>query len=244
MGEGIAFLVVWFLVIFLFFSVAKSKLPTYLLPMFPAVSCLVGLLWYDFLKNPTPELRRGFLYSFLLVLGIFVVSMTYIYVNPPENFGPDYGLDLLRFKFYGLAFLGILTLPLGLFLKRKWKASFLALAGVIVLAMLFVLLIVVPLMNPYRSTKGLALKLDRMLAPETTGIWSCDERLSPILYGPQGSRPEHSRRIDEFLGSDERVLCVIRRSLIERLIETDDKLRPMVHVIDEEGHKALISNQR
>ena len=64
MDDGVAFLVVWFLVVFLFFSAASSKLATYLLPMFPAVSCLVGLLWRDLLEDPTPGLRRGFLLFF------------------------------------------------------------------------------------------------------------------------------------------------------------------------------------
>ena len=70
--------------------------------------------------------------------------MIYIHINLPENFEPDYGLDLLRFKYHGLAFLGILVLPLGLFLKRKLEASFFTLAGANVLAILFVLLMVVP----------------------------------------------------------------------------------------------------
>lgn len=243
--EAVAFLVVWFLVIFLFFSVARSKLPTYVLPMFPAIACLVGFLWHDLLKNPTPALRRGFLYSFLLVLGLFAVSAIYFYVNPPENFEPDYGLDLLQFKLHGLAFLGILTLPWGLFLKRKLKACFFALAGAIVLAMLFALLVVVPLMNPYRSTKGFALRLDRMLAPGEKLVFGRVMRDSALFYTNRKALLLTTRKeLTSFLGSDERVFCVIRRSLIERLIETDDKLRGMVHVIDQEGHKAIVSNKK
>ena len=44
----------------------------------------------------------------------------------------------------------------------------------------------------------------------------------------------------DFLGSDERVFCVIRRSLIEN----DEKLRPLAHIIDQAGHKVIISNRK
>jgi 4-amino-4-deoxy-L-arabinose transferase-like glycosyltransferase len=239
--EGVAFLVVWFLVIFLFFSLARSKLPTYLLPMFPAVSCLVGFLWHHLLDSPTPKLRKGFLYSFLLLVGTFLIAMIYININLPENFEPDYGLDLLRFKYHGLAFLGTLVLPLGLFLKGKLEASFFTLTGAIVLAILFVLLMVVPSMNPYRSTKGFALKLDRLLAPGEKLVFGRVMRDSALFYTNREALVLTTRKeLTGFLDSNERVYCVIRRSLIE----SDEKLRPMAHIIDQEGHKVIISNKR
>jgi len=239
--EAVAFLVSWFLVIFLFFSVASSKLTTYLLPVFPAVACLVGLLWRDLLEDPTPELRSGFLYSFLLLLGVFVAAMIYFYLNPPMKFEQDYGLNLLRFKYEGLVFLGVLAIPLGLLLRGKRKASFAALAGVIVCVVLFVLLVVVPLMNPYRSTKGFALKLDRMLPPGEKLVFGRILRDSALFYTNRKAILLTTRKeMMDFLGSDERVFCVIRRSLIEN----DEKLRPLAHIIDESGHKVIISNRK
>ena len=241
MDEGVAFLVIWFLVVFLFFSAASSKLATYLLPVFPAVSCLVGLLWRDLLEDPNPGLRRGFLYSFLLLLGTFLIAMVFIYINPPENFEPDYGLNLLRFKYDGLVFLGLLVLPFGLFLNRNLKASFLTLAGAVVCAILFVLLVAVPLMNPYRSTKGFALKLDQMLPQGEKLVFGRVLRDSALFYTNRKAILLTTRKeLMSFLGSDKRVFCVIRRSLIEQ----DDKLRPLAHIIDQEGHKVIISNRK
>ena len=241
MDEAVAFLVIWSLVVFLFFSVASSKLATYLLPMFPAVSCLVGLFWRDLLENPTIELRRGFLYSFLLLLGTFLIAMIFIYAHPPENFEPDYGLNLLRFKYDGLLFLGLLVLPFGLFLNRNLKASFLTLAGAVLCAILFVLLVAVPLMNPYRSTKGFALKLDQMVPPGEKLVFGRVLRDSALFYTNRKALLLTTRKeLMNFLGSDERVFCVIRRSLIEN----DEKLRPLAHIIDQEGHKVIISNRK
>ena len=167
--------------------------------------------------------------------------MVFIYINPPENFEPDYGLNLLRFKYDGLVFLGLLVLPFGLFLNRNWKASFSALAGAVVCAILFVLLVAVPLMNPYRSTKGFALKLDQMLPQGEKLVFGRVLRDSALFYTNRKAILLTTRKeLMSFLGSDKRVFCVIRRSLIEQ----DDKLRPLAHIIDQEGHKVIISNRK
>jgi 4-amino-4-deoxy-L-arabinose transferase-like glycosyltransferase len=46
------FALVWFTVIFGFFTVAATKLPSYLLPLMPAAAILVGLLWSEQMTEP------------------------------------------------------------------------------------------------------------------------------------------------------------------------------------------------
>ena len=45
------FACIWFISIFGFFSIAVTKLPSYVLPLMPAVAILVALLWSDFLPE-------------------------------------------------------------------------------------------------------------------------------------------------------------------------------------------------
>ncbi|MDO9124039.1 MAG: glycosyltransferase family 39 protein, partial [Deltaproteobacteria bacterium] len=52
------FLFVWFVVIFIFFSFSKGKRGVYLLPLFPAVSLIVGKWWDDFLSAPMKNLHH------------------------------------------------------------------------------------------------------------------------------------------------------------------------------------------
>lgn len=47
----ILFLLLWFLVIFTFFSLSRAKLLTYILPIFPALALLTGMLWNDYIEN-------------------------------------------------------------------------------------------------------------------------------------------------------------------------------------------------
>ncbi len=241
MDERLVFLSMWFLVIFVFFSVASSKLDTYILPLYPAASCLVGVFWNSLLKAPTSELRRRFVYSFILLLGISVAGIGYLWLNPLTYLKIDYGLDMAHLKYYGLAFLPLPYAAFGIFLRRNFRASFLALVGTVVSSILFLLLVIVPLMNPYRSTKGFGKELDRMLPPGEKMVFARVMRDSAVFYTNRQAVLIHTREeLIKFLGSGKRVFLIIRKSLFEN----NPRLAPLGHVIAEEGHKAIISNQR
>ncbi len=239
--DRIVFLVLWFFVVFLFFSTASSKLPTYVLPLFPAASCLVGHLWHDLLKTPASNVERGFLYSFVLLFGILILAMVYLWFNPLAYLKSDYGLDLEKLKYDGLPLLCAFVIPFCLFLSRHWKACFFTMAGAIVLMVLFAFLAILPLMDPYQSTKGLAQKLDRMLAPGENLVMVRVMRDSALFYTDRKALMINTRKeLMDFLNSHERVYCIIRRSLFES-VET---LRSRGHILDQEGHKVILSNQK
>ncbi|HSB06605.1 MAG TPA: glycosyltransferase family 39 protein [Thermodesulfobacteriota bacterium] len=239
--ERIVFLVLWVLVIFLFFSAASSKLPTYLLPSFPAISLLVGILWHDLLKTRESKLLRGFFYSFLTFLGILLVILIYFGVIPPKDFESEYGLDLLQIQSIVLLPLIGVALSFFLFLRRRIKASFFALAGMVVSVILFLDLMIVPSVDPYRSTKRLAQKLDGMLAPGEKLVFARVMRDSALFYTHRRALILNTRKeLMNLLGSNERVFCIIKRNLFER----DEKFGQMAYVIDQEGHKVIISNRK
>ncbi|VXD25567.1 Glycosyl transferase, family 39 [Planktothrix serta PCC 8927] len=48
------FAVFWFAVIFIFFTVAVTKLPSYVLPLIPASALLISLFWHNIIKNNHP----------------------------------------------------------------------------------------------------------------------------------------------------------------------------------------------
>lgn len=71
------FALVWLVVIFSFFTVAVTKLPSYVLPLMPAAAILVGLTWSDRLVLPrsSPQPEIGFWLSYGLTLVIFAVLL-------------------------------------------------------------------------------------------------------------------------------------------------------------------------
>jgi hypothetical protein len=75
------FFVVWAGFIFLFFSVSHSKLPTYILPIFPALAVLLG----RWLAGSQPEGRlrlRGGLRIFGFAAGLLAVALVVVVLRP------------------------------------------------------------------------------------------------------------------------------------------------------------------
>jgi len=240
-SDGTLFLLVWFGVIFLFFSMASSKLEPYILPLFPAVSLLVGLLWHDLLKGPTPELQKGFLYSFIPILGILILGMFYLWMYPPLRLESQYGIDVFRLSRHALWIIGGTAVSFYLFLKKNAKASFSTMVGMVGSVILFIILVILPLVNPYRSTKGLAQKLDLMVPPGEKLVFYRYLRESALFYTNRRALllivPQQLR---DYLASEKRVFCVIDRRSFERLGRTEK----IAYVIDQEGGKLIISNKK
>jgi 4-amino-4-deoxy-L-arabinose transferase-like glycosyltransferase len=79
--EKFLFLLVWFVVPFLFFSLSAAKRIQYLLPLFPATSLMVGKLWGDFMFDQMGQFPRDWIkvpvYGFM-GLGLVVGSIIYL----------------------------------------------------------------------------------------------------------------------------------------------------------------------
>lgn len=237
--EDDLFLLLWFFSIFIFFSLASSKLPTYILPLFPAVSLLAGALWKDLMEAPSPGLQKWVFYSFAVLVGAAVIALGYAGLHPPSGLKADYDLDVLRFKWYGLAVAVGLAVSFWFLLKRKWKAFFLSWVGVFVSLVLFTFLTVMPLVNPYRSTKGLAQKMNRMLYPGETFVSFLDLKESSLFYTDhQALLIRSPQELRNLMGQEKRVFCIMRKIHLLR----DEQLQQMASIIDEEGDKVLISN--
>lgn len=240
-GKGALFLIVWLVVVFFFFSVASSKLATYILPLFPPVSLLVGRLWHELLKAPTPWLRKGFSYSFITLLGILALATFYIWINPPVRFESLYGVHLTRLNYLLLWIVGGGAASFCLFLNKNFRASFSTMAGTVVSVVLFIILAMLPSIDAYRSTKGLARELDMMLPPGGKLVFFDKLRDSALFYTNRRaivlSAPQ---QLKDFLASDSRVFCVIDREDFEKF----DRLRHTTYVLGREGRKLLISNRQ
>jgi 4-amino-4-deoxy-L-arabinose transferase-like glycosyltransferase len=50
---------IWFFVVFAFFTIAVTKLPSYVLPLMPAAAILVALLWSDYFPTPGASISRS-----------------------------------------------------------------------------------------------------------------------------------------------------------------------------------------
>ncbi|MBI5561130.1 MAG: phosphatase PAP2 family protein, partial [Deltaproteobacteria bacterium] len=103
------FTAVWFLFILVFFTVARTKLPNYILPLLPAASILAGVTLAEFagLNGPRRWLYILFALSFLLASASYVIPLT---VLKTDALIPEALLFTLGFIFLVISGLSILAI--------------------------------------------------------------------------------------------------------------------------------------
>ncbi|MDB9373827.1 ArnT family glycosyltransferase [Nodularia sphaerocarpa] len=124
------FACIWFISIFGFFSIAVTKLPSYLLPLMPAVAILVALLWSDFFPENNQDMPSAFSslkisawinVIFSTVLAVLLFQITHIINN--NSVAPGFPLLIQN---AGLPTLGGLIwifgalIIAGLIISRRW----------------------------------------------------------------------------------------------------------------------------
>ena len=239
--DEIIFLLIWFGFIFFFFSTARSKLATYILPLFPAVSILVGVLWHDLLNSSTRQLRKGFIFSFLPLVIIFPLALVYIWLYPPVQLYSDSGIDLTRLYYFSFWIVVCITVSFSMLLMKKEKKFFAAIAGMIVSAFVLFLLFMVPLINPYRSTQKLAYKFDQMQPPKENLVFFRKEWESALFYSNRSVLVlDTPQQLKEYLTSKKNVYCILETDDLERV----EDIKQFFDIVDQVGKKLLITNKK
>ncbi len=173
------FLLIWLLVIFLFFSVSRSKLPPYILPVLPPLAILTGY-WakhlFDFAPGRYPRIVPIIFEAAFCAICIGTAGLvTYLQITAkPEKIWIEHFIYMVVGLFAvgsGIAFLLSLA-PWKRNLTHKasvWlgKSAFLAWGLTIVLAYPIVILAMERL-DPLQSTKEMAQTLKGVLKPEDT----------------------------------------------------------------------------
>jgi 4-amino-4-deoxy-L-arabinose transferase-like glycosyltransferase len=74
------FALIWFVVIFGFFTIAATKLPSYTLPLLPAAAILVGLFWTEQMEQPSTA--RIVQWSHWANIGLAVLLAVGLWLSP------------------------------------------------------------------------------------------------------------------------------------------------------------------
>ena len=204
------FLMIWFIFIFLFFTLSKGKRGLYLLPLFPAVSLMIGKLWEDFISFSMRHFRNEWIILPLYVLmGVFLVggvAMPWmISVKFPSYF--SYSLPI-AFLLVGVA--------VSLFVFNRFKyygAIFFLLIGLMAGGFFYTLRVVFPLVNPYKSARFICEEITSRIQPgEKLAIYG-DFEPGPFNFYT-GIVPirvfEEEEALFNFLRSPERVFCLLK----------------------------------
>jgi 4-amino-4-deoxy-L-arabinose transferase-like glycosyltransferase len=239
------FLTTWFVIIFLFFTLSRGKRGLYLLPLYPPVSLMVGELWDGLVSGlKEPSWRRWISYSiygfvaFDLIGGIaipFFISIKF----------PGYLSSSLPIAFI-IAGGGIALLFL--YRSRYYMAIFLIVVGITGGCFFYLLRVVFPTMNQYKSARFISQELTERIQPgESVGIYGGLES-GPYNYYT-GIVPilvlEKEKDFTSFMKSDKRVFCFLKVKKIPnyRQLMGDSHLQEIAHRGVGDDKIVLLSNR-
>lgn len=198
---------VWFTVTFIFFSLSRTKLPNYILLLFPALAIMAGRYWEEFLI--AKENNRGITYSFgFFILCSFLLSVGFFFLpSILLRFVPDLNPFSIGTGPYviGVVLLGGTAIfSLSLFFNKRTLAF-----GIIVAMMLlftyFLIDGILPIADGYLQAplKEISKRAGRELGPEEDLIIYGLNRPSILFYSRRSAkiiRKEDEEQLREVRG--------------------------------------------
>ncbi|NEO87948.1 MAG: glycosyltransferase family 39 protein [Spirulina sp. SIO3F2] len=172
------FALVWFLVIFGFFTVAVTKLPSYTIPLLPAAAILVALLWSHELTqtaNLIPRQRCRHAIALLITAIATLVLLTLMAIAifiVPNLLGPDDAAPMMKAALdqswlteIGAVIWGLGAVAIALLLLRRATWRWIALSNLIMMV-LFVSFTLTPAFFLLDAQRQLPLRTIARLIPE------------------------------------------------------------------------------
>jgi 4-amino-4-deoxy-L-arabinose transferase-like glycosyltransferase len=227
------FLMVWFVFIFLFFTLSKGKRGLYLLPLFPAASVMVGKLWEDLISFSVKHLRHEWttipLFGLMGVIFVTGVALPWVIsAKLPLYF--SYSLPV-AFCLVGA------SLSLYLFNRsRYYGAIFLLIVGMMAGGFFYALRVVFPLVNPHKSARFICQEITSRMQPGDKVAFYGDFEPGPFNYYTEivpipVLREEQA--LSDFLRSKERVFCLLKARDFLKFQRMEEK--PEARVIAQRG---------
>lgn len=133
---------VWFLFVLAFFTISRTKLPNYILPLFPAASILSGLTMAGLVEGG--RVGRPGLYILVLISVALGAAM---FILPHMDISMDVALPDVFFYSLGLIFLGVAAFGLAAF--KAPLPSFAGVSALVLFLLIFLRLYALPPVNAY-----------------------------------------------------------------------------------------------
>jgi 4-amino-4-deoxy-L-arabinose transferase-like glycosyltransferase len=230
----------WLVSLVLFFTLAASKLPSYILPALPAAAVLVAgplTQWWD----PPRENRRLPGTGAAVLLVILAGGMLYFAMSR-QSFGSvpsEFKVALLPVCFAG--FLGSLFVLTALILQRP-KIGYLILQVGSLSMILALLFFGFPLLEPWKSSRDAATAIRPMIRPEDRLVLY---RVHHPGFGYYMDRiPELVRSesaLELLVGQPGRTFCLMGRDNYEKLRTRTDRLP--LYLLKSTGHVVVLTNR-
>jgi 4-amino-4-deoxy-L-arabinose transferase-like glycosyltransferase len=209
--DAYRFLLGWFGVVFVLFSLASTKLPHYILPLFPALALAFGLFWDRVLSAKEAEaesliipLKVNFIFAILLLIGTLVIYFI------------RFEIASIRLVLNMAILAGGSWLTLKAINKKKLQTVFWILPSMQILFVMYAFYISIPWVERFRTVIPLASEVGR-LAQDKEKVFAF-EFFEPGLVFYSGRRVEKIDSIEQIGENGEnRFFLFIRKKDFDKL---------------------------
>ena len=215
-GSGIdksykSFLLIWFSVIFVFFTISRTKLLTYIFPLFPVLAIIIGKFWNDFIKageennNPGKPIIISYALLFIACFGGIIAG--YLIMKP------DYPTAIPPLFYSSSIFIGFVIFSCILVIKNHRYLSFISLVIGFSLLIIPTTKTILPVIGLAESSKPLAMTIMKLAKPDDPVGGESDYRRGIAYYTNRvnvSAIHEYSHIVD-FFTKKEHVWGIIKR---------------------------------
>lgn len=246
------FLIVWVLTTLIFFSVSPAKRTVYILPLYPAVALLTAL-GLDLLARRAAEMQPAMsrlwlrLPAVFLTLVVTLAAVAVFVIGPGRKETEVVGRDLPHLLGGGLAFLaaGLIWAT-----RELWRGRIdrfvLCKAASFALFLAFAWAVMVPRLDPVKSTRQLCEKLVAMAGPSEPYATFPNFDATFLFYSRRfaaADLDESEEKLNAFAARPERVFLAIERD-DWKLVKNKPDLVEVYRDPDERGGYLLFTNRR
>jgi 4-amino-4-deoxy-L-arabinose transferase-like glycosyltransferase len=241
--NGPIFILVWFLAIFVFFSISSTKLPTYIFPSFISLALIVAVLWDDFLQRRVSQaVIRGTRFSYYLL----VIAMVLGPIGIMAYLKYDYPVILRSAAASAPVLVLGAILSFLFFLKKRIAVAFFLIFGAIAVFILPVTLLVLPKIDHYESSKEIVKKLVPLMK-ETERLGAESNYVAGLAFytGKVPADLDKHHAMVQFLSSPDRVWAVMKEKNHIQLYTLDSPpfLMKPTYMVYNIGKRAIVTNR-
>lgn len=215
------FLSIWFLVIFVFFSVSSTKLPTYIFPCFGSVAILLGAFWSEIIDGKACKLSGPVMnYSYMLMIAAAVAGLIAAPIAVQKEF---YAGFAGTFTSMALLLLGIIISAVA-FRRRYVAAGFFILIYGILLALYPFSQLILPEIERFETSKAMSQKILSYIKPgERLGSESHYRAGLAYYTGIFPTDVDKHHVLVDFVNSKDRVWIMLKEKNHRELYELETK---------------------
>ncbi|EFK96921.1 Glycosyl transferase, family 39 [sediment metagenome] len=241
-GKQSIFVLVWFLVVFGFFTVSSTKLVTYIFPCFMSLALMTAVLWDDFLRRGSSRamaiwMKASYLF---LVAGTAIGAiglLIFVKIDYPGMLGGVFVSGV--FLVFGF------ILSLVAFFNKKYLWTFALMVYAVAIFLYPLSSFVLPAIEPFESCKLISQQLLKYMKPGEKLASESHYRPGLSFYtGKLVIDVDRYHLLVDFLGEDKRNWTILKEKNHRHVYELDTKpfYRRASFAVYQIGKKVIVTN--